>query len=224
MSLFKSLGRIAAVVGVFALYSVAEAISVLPTMLTNGKANAVLVGVVFAVVFGSLIYLLASMYQYFLRSETPQLFGPRRPDKKVWRFMAGMVLALVLIQALNAVAISLHWVAESQNQDALVKLLQQAPLAMVLVAVVGAPPVEELIFRGLLMHSFPHLEKRGWLVAAGTVSAVVFGLLHAGPSEPYSMVSYIAMGAVFAATYAYTKDIRYSIALHFLNNFVALFI
>ena len=140
------------------------------------------------------------------------------------RFMGLMVLALVVIQLLNSVAISLHWTAESANQDALMQLLQQAPLAMVLVAVVGAPPVEELIFRGLLMHSLPHLERRGWLIAAGTVSAVVFGLLHAGPNEPYNMCSYIAMGAVFAATYGYTKDIRYSIALHFLNNFAALFL
>ncbi len=224
MSLFKSLGRLAAVVGVFALYSIADLVSMAPSLLTGGKASALVIGVVFAVTFGGLIYLLASMYRYFLRSETPSLFGPRRPDKHVWRFMAGMVMALVVVQTLSSVAVNLHWVAESENQNALMQLLQKAPLAMTLTAVVGAPPVEELLFRGLLMHSFPHLERREWLWSASIVSAVVFGLMHAGPSEPISMLIYIAMGAIFTATYAYTKDIRYSIALHFLNNFVALFI
>ncbi|MFD1484386.1 CPBP family intramembrane glutamic endopeptidase [Lacticaseibacillus baoqingensis] len=224
MTIGKFLGRIAAVVALFALYSVAQAISVVPTIVTNGKAGALIVAGVFTIAFGGLLYLLAAVYQYFLRFEKPAVYGPRHLDKKVARFMVGMVLALAATQLLNGIGLQLHWTQEASNQEALTALLKQAPLAMVLVAVVGAPPVEELLFRGLLMHCFPHQDQRGWLWFSGSVSALVFGLLHAGPSEPFAWALYTAMGAIFAATYAYTKDIRYSMTLHFLNNFIALFL
>lgn len=221
MGIWKIIRRCGGVVALFALYMIAEVVAMMPTVITNGKASAVVVAVVFAIAFGSLIYLLATTYQYYLKSD-PEGFGPHQPSRALMQFMGKMVLALVVIQVFNGIALSLHWTAESQNQDQLMQLLQQAPLTMVLIAVVGAPPVEELLFRGLLMHSFGSLKDRRRLWAVAIISSVVFGLMHAGPSEPYNMLSYIAMGAVFAATYAKTKDIRYSIALHFLNNFVAL--
>ncbi|MCI1986265.1 MAG: CPBP family intramembrane metalloprotease [Lactobacillus sp.] len=224
MTIGKFLGRFAAVVALFGLYTLAEGISIAPTIVTHGQAGPVVVAVVFAVAFGGLVYLLASVYRYFLRFERPQPYGPRRLDKQVVRFMVGMVIALAVTQTLNALGLLLHWTQEASNQEYLAKLLQQAPLAMVLVAVVGAPAVEELLFRGLLMHSFPHQDQPRWVWLSGSVSAVVFGLAHASLSEPFALLVYTAMGAVFAATYAYTKDIRYSIALHFLNNFVALFL
>lgn len=221
MGIWKIIRRCGGVVVLFALYMIAEVVAMMPTVITNGKASAVVVAVVFAIAFGSLIYLLATTYQYYLK-DNPEGFGPHQPSRALMQFMSKMVLALVVIQVFNGIALSLHWTAESQNQDQLMQLLQQAPLTMVLIAVVGAPPVEELLFRGLLMHSFGSLKDRRRLWAVSIISSVVFGLMHAGPSEPYNMLSYIAMGAVFAATYAKTKDIRYSIALHFLNNFVAL--
>ncbi|WP_164509977.1 CPBP family intramembrane glutamic endopeptidase [Lacticaseibacillus porcinae] len=221
MDIWKIIRRCAGVVALFALYMIAEMIVMIPTVATNGKASSVLVALVFAIVFGSLIYLLATTYRYYLRPD-PEGFEPHAPMRETWVFMGKMVLALVVVQVLSGIAISLHWTAESQNQDALMQVLQQAPLTMVLIAVVGAPPIEELLFRGLLMHSFGSLKDKRRLWAASIISSVVFGLMHAGPSEPLNMISYIAMGAIFTATYVKTKDIRYSIALHFLNNFVAL--
>jgi membrane protease YdiL (CAAX protease family) len=213
--------RCAGVVVLFGLYMIAEMIVMIPTIATKGKASTVLVALVFAIVFGSLIYLLATTYQYYLKRD-PEGFGPHAPTRETWQFMGKMVLTLALIQVFSGIAISLHWTAESQNQDALMQVLQQAPLTMVLIAVVGAPPVEELLFRGLLMHSFGSLKDKRRLWAVSIISSVVFGLMHAGPSEPLNMLVYIAMGAVFTMTYVKTKDIRYSIALHFLNNFIAL--
>lgn len=215
--------RCAGVIVLFGLYMIAEMIVMIPTIATKGKASTVLVALVFAIVFGSLIYLLATTYQYYLKRD-PEGFGPHAPTRETWQFMGKMVLTLALIQVFSGIAISLHWTAESQNQDALMQVLQQAPLTMVLIAVVGAPPVEELLFRGLLMHSFGSLKDQRRLWAVSIISSVVFGLMHAGPSEPLNMLVYIAMGAVFTMTYVKTKDIRYSIALHFLNNFIALMV
>lgn len=221
MNIWKVIRRCAGVVVLFGLYMIAEMIVMIPTIATKGKASTVLVALVFAIVFGSLIYLLATTYQYYLKRD-PEGFGPHAPTRETWQFMGKMVLTLALIQVFSGIAISLHWTAESQNQDALMQVLQQAPLTMVLIAVVGAPPVEELLFRGLLMHSFGSLKDKRRLWAVSIISSVVFGLMHAGPSEPLNMLVYIAMGAVFTMTYVKTKDIRYSIALHFLNNFIAL--
>lgn len=223
MNIWKIIRRCAGVVVLFGLYMIAEMIVMIPTIALKGKDSTVIVALVFAIVFGSLIYLLATTYRYYLKREADG-FGPHAPTRETWKFMGKMVLALVVIQVVSSIAISLHWTAESQNQDALMQVMQQAPLAMVLIAVVGAPPVEELLFRGLLMHSFGSLKDKRRLWAVSIISSVVFGLMHAGPSEPLNMLSYIAMGAVFVATYAKTKDIRYSIALHFLNNFVALMV
>jgi membrane protease YdiL (CAAX protease family) len=221
LNIWKVIRRCAGVVVLFGLYMIAEMIVMIPTIATKGKASTVLVALVFAIVFGSLIYLLATTYQYYLKRD-PEGFGPHAPTRETWQFMGKMVLTLALIQVFSGIAISLHWTAESQNQDALMQVLQQAPLTMVLIAVVGAPPVEELLFRGLLMHSFGSLKDKRRLWAVSIISSVVFGLMHAGPSEPLNMLVYIAMGAVFTMTYVKTKDIRYSIALHFLNNFIAL--
>lgn len=221
MNIWKVIRRCAGVVVLFGLYMIAEMIVMIPTIATKGKASTGLVALVFAIVFGSLIYLLATTYQYYLKRD-PEGFGPHAPTRETWQFMGKMVLTLALIQVFSSIAISLHWTAESQNQDALMQVLQQAPLTMVLIAVVGAPPVEELLFRGLLMHSFGSLKDKRRLWAVSIISSVVFGLMHAGPSEPLNMLVYIAMGAVFTMTYVKTKDIRYSIALHFLNNFIAL--
>lgn len=223
MNIWKMIRRCAGVVVLFGLYMIAEMIVMIPTIATKGKASTVLVALVFAIVFGSLIYLLATTYQYYLKRD-PEGFGPHAPTRETWQFMGKMVLTLALIQVFSGIAISLHWTAESQNQDALMQVLQQAPLTMVLIAVVGAPPVEELLFRGLLMHSFGSLKDKRRLWAVSIISSVVFGLMHAGPSEPLNMLVYIAMGAVFTMTYVKTKDIRYSIALHFLNNFIALMV
>lgn len=223
MNIWKVIRRCAGVVVLFGLYMIAEMIVMIPTIATKGKASTVLVALVFAIVFGSLIYLLATTYQYYLKRD-PEGFGPHAPTRETWQFMGKMVLTLALVQVFSGIAISLHWTAESQNQDALMQVLQQAPLTMVLIAVVGAPPVEELLFRGLLMHSFGSLKDKRRLWAISIISSVVFGLMHAGPSEPLNMMVYIAMGAVFTMTYVKTKDIRYSIALHFLNNFIALMV
>lgn len=223
MNIWKVIRRCAGVVVLFGLYMIAEMIVMIPTIATKGKASTVLVALVFAIVFGSLIYLLATTYQYYLKRD-PEGFGPHAPTRETWQFMGKMVLTLALVQVFSGIAISLHWTAESQNQDALMQVLQQAPLTMVLIAVVGAPPVEELLFRGLLMHSFGSLKDKRRLWAVSIISSVVFGLMHAGPSEPLNMLVYIAMGAVFTMTYVKTKDIRYSIALHFLNNFIALMV
>lgn len=145
MNIWKIIRRCAGVVVLFGLYMIAEMIVMIPTIVTKGKDSTVIVALVFAIVFGSLIYLLATTYCYYLKRD-PEGFGPHAPTRETWQFMGKMVLALALVQVFSGIAISLHWTAESQNQDALMQVLQQAPLTMVLIAVVGRRRLKSCCF------------------------------------------------------------------------------
>jgi hypothetical protein len=57
---------------------IAEMIVMIPTIVTKGKDSTVIVALVFAIVFGSLIYLLATTYCYYLKRD-PEGFGPHAP-------------------------------------------------------------------------------------------------------------------------------------------------
>lgn len=216
--------RIGITAGMFILYSIAQVIIMLPGLARKGSESAVLDALVFLIVFGLLIWLAYWLYSRFLKREHNSGYGLQKWDRRSGRFFAWMMLALILIQVAYGVLTSIHVLPPSQNQSELMDLMHQSPLPMVLMSVIGAPPVEELIFRGLLMHAFPHQDTVKWRWISGTVSALVFGFAHTGFSDPLNLILYTAMGATFAAVYAYTKDIRYSIGLHFLNNFVSVFL
>jgi membrane protease YdiL (CAAX protease family) len=64
-------------------------------------------------------------------------------------------------------------------------------------AVVGAPIVEEMFFRGLLLRS---LASRLPFGAAVMIQAVVFGLAHANPSDGWRTLSLVAITATFGVT------------------------
>jgi uncharacterized protein len=64
-------------------------------------------------------------------------------------------------------------------------------------AVVGAPIVEEMFFRGLLLRS---LASRLPFGAAVAIQAVVFGLAHANPSDGWRTLSLVAVTATFGVT------------------------
>lgn len=223
MTVGKFLGRVATVVGMFFLYSIAEAVAMIPGLM-KGQQPWWLVGGVFLVTFGALIYFCYTVYQYFLRHESPQVYGNHRFDRKTLRFLLIMIGVLVLVQIINYIVVDTGITPEAANQTDLMELMQKVGAPMALIAVLGAPPVEEFIFRGLLMHCFPHQETVKWRIISGTVSTLVFATAHTLPTDFLNWLMYAGMGATFTATYAYTKDIRYSMGLHFLNNFVATFL
>jgi len=72
--------------------------------------------------------------------------------------------------------------------------------------------VEELLFRGLILHGFMKYGK----VAAVIASSVLFSLMHLSPSQTFAQ---FALGIICAVVYLGTKNIVYPILLHFVNNF-----
>ena len=108
------------------------------------------------------------------------------------------------------------WVEEIEQQE-LVSLLQAGghPVAMLLLvalAVVMAPIVEEIIFRGCI---YRFLKSQTSLMAAQIISGCVFSIMHA---NLLSFVPLILVGILLARIYEKTGNLRVSIWFHALFN------
>ncbi|MFD1431622.1 CPBP family intramembrane glutamic endopeptidase [Lacticaseibacillus yichunensis] len=224
MSVKTIVRRVFTLVVMFLAYQIGEAFVLVPGLISRGTTPVVYTAILFSAIFGGLIALLWRVYATNHQADQDPFIHRQPFDGKRALLMVGLIVALFAVQALSSVLISHQVASESQNQDLLLQYLAESPLAMTLIVVVGAPPVEELLFRGLLMQAVPHPEKKSWRWLAAGLSAIVFGLAHAGVSDPVNLLVYSAMGFVFASAYTLTGDLRYSIGLHMLNNFAALFL
>lgn len=108
-----------------------------------------------------------------------------------------------------------------RNQRMVMEMLQRAPLMMTAYIVLFAPILEELLLRGIFFQSFGSIENRGkrWLLLV--LSAFIFGSLHSPPVH-YDFLLYFAMGLVLGAAYLHTKDLKYPILIHMVNNALGL--
>ncbi|MFH1378545.1 MAG: CPBP family intramembrane glutamic endopeptidase [Planctomycetota bacterium] len=89
------------------------------------------------------------------------------------------------------------------------------PVALFIVAVVGAPLFEEFIFRGAI---YPGLKSRFSRPIAAVISAILFALVH-----PYTHWAHIfLLGLLFVYLYERTGSLWPSIALHATNNAIAM--
>lgn len=87
---------------------------------------------------------------------------------------------------------------------------------LTVVVVVGAPVVEELFFRGLVLRSLQRRFGDGWAVAG---SAVVFGLAH---FEPLQLPALVALGVILGMLAVSTKRLGPSIFTHAGFNLVTM--
>jgi membrane protease YdiL (CAAX protease family) len=151
-------------------------------------------------------------------------FRARWPD-----IGAGLLLALaVQIVVLPGIAYLLRPLlgqpeVSGPAQDLLDKAQGAAFLGLVLSVAVGAPIVEELFFRGLLLRS---LQRRVPTWVAVVVSSVAFGIAH-GSSLPVDavilvMVSLTAFGAILAVLAIRTGRLGPSIVTHAVFNLFTL--
>ena len=124
-----------------------------------------------------------------------------------------LVLMLQLLQALG-------WPMEPQEA---VSLLSGAntvgvQIALAFVACLGAPLVEEVLFRGILFGSLRQMTNR-WFAAI--VSALLFGIIHLHlPSLP----ALCLLGFFFALAYEFTGSLTVSIVMHAIFNSVQVII
>lgn len=107
------------------------------------------------------------------------------------------------------------------NQLVLLKLMQEAPLLLMVFAGILAPIAEELLFRGLLFRWLGKWIRQPALLIL--ISACVFALPHQLPNDWYFVI-YAVMGAIMALCYWHTKSLKYAILSHFINNAITLII
>ena len=125
---------------------------------------------------------------------------------------------------LSFAIIMLTGIEQSSNQLAVEALLKANFWGMFIPAVLVAPIIEELVFRGIVFRS---LRKFGFLPAA-IVSGLFFGLLHClgditsgnWPGVIYLLV-YMNMGIFMCKAYEDSKNLFGAIVLHFINNLVS---
>jgi membrane protease YdiL (CAAX protease family) len=81
---------------------------------------------------------------------------------------------------------------------------------------VGAPILEEMVFRGILLQG---LARRYGFLSANIMASVLFGLVHV---HPVSMACTTVIGLMLGLLWQRTRSLVPCIGVHFYNNFLAL--
>ena len=151
-----------------------------------------------------------------------RLAGPRVPPDQVIAILA-LIPALVALDVgtIWLVYTPISWISPESVRNWLERMERLVPtrlsgpreLVFLAGAVLLAPVVEELFFRGLLLHR--------WALKWGTrrgllATTLAFAFLHASP------VNAFLLGLGFGLIYLRTGSLLLTIAAHALNNFIAL--
>ena len=110
-----------------------------------------------------------------------------------------------------------EWTGQEPEPQSMIQLLRESPsifqlLSIALIALVAAPIVEEILFRGVL---YPALAQY-WGRTVGILgNSVFFGVIH---GNAMSLVSLIFLGVLWTLLYQRTRNLLAPIAAHFLFN------
>lgn len=181
---------------------------------------------VFLNFFSTLISMIFSiiLFKDFL-IENIKKFKEKLFNNIIWSATAGLGI-MYLISYISNIIITLFLGSSdtASNQLLFESLIENNFIFMALQAIIFAPIVEELIFRGLIFRSL-----RGYnMYLAHFVSAFLFGFIHiyqgllAGDmTQLLYLLSYGGMGFAFSLAYEKKKTICAPIFIHFLNNLIA---
>lgn len=144
----------------------------------------------------------------------------------IWVLTIGIALAYLFSVAgeliVNLFAPS---VGEASNQTLVKTLVQSNFFLMAFQAVVIAPFIEELLFRGLIFNSL----RQKNMVWAHLISAFLFGMLHVynyilmgDMSEWIKLIPYMMAGLSFSIAYEKRQTIIAPIILHAVKNLIAI--
>jgi len=131
----------------------------------------------------------------------------------LWMFVLNIIINLITQQT------------TSDNQVNILNMSNSYPMVTFMMAVVLAPLVEEVVFRGVI---FRKLRDHGYLLAL-IVSSLLFGLAHVYPSllsgnylNVLYIITYSMLGYFLAVNYERSGNIYTSIGLHTAINFISM--
>ncbi|MBM7617740.1 membrane protease YdiL (CAAX protease family) [Weissella uvarum] len=161
---------------------------------------------------------------YAIRRVNPKV-GLHRPQvsKIMWIFY-GYALIILGTMALTLVRLGLTGqVPQAKNQQMIEQLAHQGTFGLtftIILAVVVAPVVEELIFRGVVLNYF--FKNSAWWLNV-FISAGLFGYFHVYSAfNIFDFLQYSLLGLILAYVYKHTHQIQYAMGLHFLNNAISI--
>ena len=135
-------------------------------------------------------------------------------------------LMLGTSMVLNYAITSFTGLDGSQNQNELIKIFGDYPLLLVFQALIFAPIVEELMYRGLL---FGVVQKRSQAFAI-FFSSFFFGMAHIYPSlfdgqymDLVFLPTYFMLGFWLNRAYVKSKSLYTPGIIHFINNAIGVF-
>lgn len=179
-------------------------------------------GLIVALVLQLIIFVAAMVPLLIRRRLDGRLFGPSQPTGSWLALGFGLVAGIIALFAAYGVNIVLALVAGT-DEPVEQQLLQDAlggGLTLVLagvIAVIVAPIVEEIVFRGVL---FRALADRIGLWVGAVVSSAVFALIHIEvvTSQPIALGGLFAVGLALALAFHYTGNLLVPIVGHAVFN------
>lgn len=106
-----------------------------------------------------------------------------------------------------------------ENQQMLMMVMRQMPWLLGVYAVLIAPVLEELLFRGLLFSFFGDVRQRVRQFWGIAISSLLFALPHALPTQN-GFILYYVMGVILAVCYCHRRQLKCTILAHVVNNAV----
>lgn len=164
------------------------------------------------ILLAELVYLLPVFLIFVWKRIQFKHLGFGKFDSRTMGMGCGLLIAaygIVIVH--NVVLIRLGVNTQAQAIMEMFNELE-SPAWLILVAVVIAPLVEEIFFRGFLFQGFR--QRYGW-VAALLLSSFIFAAAHL---DPVSFIPTFVLGTVMAYVYHRSNSIWPGIILHFLNN------
>ncbi|WP_077624187.1 CPBP family intramembrane glutamic endopeptidase [Sediminibacillus massiliensis] len=129
----------------------------------------------------------------------------------LWSFLGVFLAYLAQIAAVIIESGVLGIKPGSENTMDIMEIARAAPIFILIPALI-APILEEVIFRKII---FGTMYKRTNFFIAAVASSVIFGLVH---MDVFHLITYTAMGFVFAFLYVQTKRIIVPIIAHMSMN------
>jgi membrane protease YdiL (CAAX protease family) len=141
----------------------------------------------YAILFGGMWLTCRSISRRFGTGEPARDFGLSWRPSDIWRGL----LAFFMARVLQVIAM-LPWSGHLDRLRRLTEGLERVSIStfviFAIVATVGAPIVEELVFRGVVQRSLAARFGYGWAIP---VQAVLFGLYHVTPGLGSTNVPYV---------------------------------
>ncbi len=219
MKIISYLKRIALFVVSFILYELLMTSYIIPKSLNSHKEVLGKYHFVLYVATIALVMLVYHIYKKQLEQENEWHFN-EKPHFK-WSKLGYSGLAfVVMIAAQVLINILLSTSSNPANQKAIDQLAKGTDWHFIVFIIFLAPMFEEIILRGQFFNiAFTKETKLNYWLGI-IVNGLFFAWLH-DPTFSIHIFTYWVMGAILAATYMNTKDLRYSFVTHMLNNTIA---